>query len=42
MKIRYKDIICYDPPTIEIVVFDDRDHIMSSGETGAWDWLENE
>ena len=35
------DIVCYEKPEIKETIFDEKDHIMTSGTEGAWDWLED-
>lgn len=37
-----KEIVCYEPPEVVITTFDEKDHIMTSGGGGAWDWLEHD
>jgi hypothetical protein len=37
-----KEIKPYEKPDIEVIIFDDNDHIMTSNQSGAFDWLEYE
>jgi hypothetical protein len=42
-KMKEKELIhIYESPEIEVIVFDDNDHIMTSNQSGAFDWLEYE
>lgn len=42
-KMKDKELIhTYESPDIEVIVFDDNDHIMTSNQSGAFDWLEHE
>lgn len=42
VKNTQKDMICYVEPEVVVTTFDEKDHIMTSGSDGAWDWLEHD